>query len=284
MLKRTSQCPVGPLRKRGISRRIAGVVLTVGAAGFLVAAGIALGANSTVGFTPTTSFSFRCDGQPVPNQCPKVTRTTGKLTLLTQPDPFARVSRIRYLFDNDFRFRPWVVSKCAPNQLASADLAQAMATCGSKLIGTGRAAWGDPGGGSSVISCVLLFNGTNDPTTRDPRIVFYVRFQDFPSPDAQLTCEDPASNHRGDGTLVLPAVLRTVPQGDYRKELDLPVPSFGFIPLGRLSFDLEKNTGTDGYVKARCFDPDHVWNLRTKFTNKDDTTRTVNDTKTCKVG
>jgi hypothetical protein len=31
-------------------------------------------------------------------------------------------------------------------------------------------------------------------------------------------------------------------------------------------------------------DADHVWNVRTKFTYKDNTTQTVNSTKTCKAG
>jgi hypothetical protein len=54
--------------------------------------------------------------------------------------------------------------------------------------------------------------------------------------------------------------------------------------MARLAFGLKKNTATDGYVKARCFDANHVWNLRTRFTYRDDTTQTVNSRKTCRVG
>jgi hypothetical protein len=280
MLEATPNALDEPRRRRSTARRLAGLVLAVGAAGSLLTAGVALGANSTL------SFSFRCDGQPVSNQCPKATRTTGKLSLLAQPDPLARARRIQFLFDNDFRFRPWVVPKCAPGQLASADMAQAITACGSTLIGTGTAAFGDPGGGGHVFGCVLLFNGTNDPSTRDPRILFYLRYLEEQSPN-QLHCEDdPASNHGGDGTGVSPATLKTVAQGDYRTELDYPAPSFGFIPLGRLAFDLDAGTAANGYMKARCFDPDHVWNLRTKITYAvvGNPPETVSSTKTCKVG
>jgi hypothetical protein len=276
MLEGTPKALDGPRRRRGTARRLAGLVVAAGAAGTLLTAGVALGANSSL------SFSFRCDGQPVPNQCPKATRTAGKLALLAQPDPLARARRIQFLFDNDFRFRPWVVPKCAPNQIASADMAQAIAACGPTLIGTGTAAFGDPGGGSHVFGCLLLFNGTNDPSTRDPRILFYLRYREEQSPN-QLHCEDdPASNHGGDGTGVSPAILKTVAQGDYHTELDYPAPSFGFIPLGRLAFDLD----ADGYMRARCNDPDHVWNLRTKITFAvfGNPPETVNARKTCKVG
>jgi hypothetical protein len=114
--------------------------------------------------------------------------------------------------------------------------------------------------------------------------VLYSRYRDDPSPNPPLTCANPASNHEGDGTRLAAPVLRTIPQGDYRTELDLPSPDFGFVPMARLAFGLKKNTATDGYVKARCFDANHVWNLRTRFTYRDDTTQTVNSRKTCRVG
>jgi hypothetical protein len=276
MLEGRPKVQHGVVPRRGTARRIgATLVLAAAATGVLVAAGIALGANSTVG------FSFRCSGQPASNQCPKATPATGKLSLLTQPDPLASAKRIQFLFDNDFRFRPWEAPKCNPNQLAFTDMAQAMANCGSSLVGTGRANFFNPGGGSALPYCVLLFNGTNDAASGDPRIVFYLRRFD---PQVEpVNCANPASNHGGDGTRFVPALLRTTPVGDYRTKLDFPL-GIGPVPLARLDFTLQKDTATSGYVKARCFDADHLWNISTKFTYRDNTTQTVNSTKTCRLG
>jgi hypothetical protein len=265
------------LERAGARRTSAALVLTVGALVGLIAASIALGANSTVG------FSFRCDGQPVPNQCPKATRATGKLTVSTHPDPLAGATRIRFLFDNDLRFRPWVVPKCSPSELASTDMAQAMAACGPELIGTGRANFFTPGQGDAVNSCILLFNGTNDAASGDPTIIFYYRLREDPLATPPLTCANRASNHEGDATRVAPSLLTTAPRGDYRTELDTPA-GISFAPMGKLAFGLKKNTATSGYVKARCFDADHVWNLSTTFDYIHDATQTVNSVKACKAG
>ena len=39
------------------------------------------------------------------------------------------------------------------------------------------------------------------------------------------------------------------------------------MPLTDLNFTLQKNTLLSGYVKARCADANHVWNLTGFFTD-----------------
>jgi len=56
------------------------------------------------------------------------------------------------------------------------------------------------------------------------------------------------------------------------------------LPLTDLNFTLQKNTLLSGYVKARCADANHVWNLTGFFTYNNNTTQTVNSTRTCAVG
>ena len=102
-----------------------------------------------------------------------------------------------------------------------------------------------------------------------------------PEPVSSISCANPASNHGGNATTVLIGTLRTAPLGDYRRELDVPnISSNSPFPLTDLNFGLQKNTFTSGYVKARCFDANHVWNLTGYFTYNN-TTQTVNSTRTC---
>ena len=127
--------------------------------------------------------------------------------------------------------------------------------------------------------CLLLFNATDD-ANGDPRILLFARVQ--VSNPSSIDCAGPAANHNGNTTVQLPATLRTTPLGDYRKELDIPnINSASPFPAADLNFSLQKNTLTSGYVKARCFDANRVWNVTGFFTYNNNTTQTVNSTRTC---
>jgi hypothetical protein len=257
-------------------RKRSAVALALAIGGVLAIAGIALAAASS-----TSSFSFRCDGRAVPNTCPKNTFTKGRLfihthTNYTNPGSAdgGKTKRIQIFFDNDFRFDPSVTPRCNPNQLSAQNMASAMAICGASLIGTGTGQAATSG--SPINACMLLFNGTND-ANGDPRIILYFR---APVSD----CSDPANNTAGSTTIVLPGSLRTTPIGDYRRELDIPNIHNVVLAVGDLNFSIRRDSATSSYVQARCFDANRVWNVTTHFTYNDNTTQTVDSTRTCTVG
>jgi hypothetical protein len=257
-----------------------GSVLALAAIGALAVPGSALGAGSS-----TVSFSFRCSGQQFLNTCPQGAATKGLLSVHTHTNytnpgngnPGGATKRIQLFFDNDFFFDPSVTPRCDPNLLFNRDMAAAMMNCGSSLIGTGTAQ--AISGGGTINACMLLFNGPND-ANGDPTIDLYFRSQ--ASIPSSISCANPASNHAGNATTVLIGTLRTVPLGDYRRELDIPnISANSPFPVTDLNFGIQKNTLTSGYVKARCFDANHIWNITGFFTYNNNTTQTVKSTRTC---
>src|SRR5262245_66561551 len=103
----------GP-RTRSIRRPV--VVLFLAAAGALVAAGIALASASS-----TSSFSMRCDGRAVPQNCPQNTYTKARLNIHTHTNytnpgnpAGGKTKRIQIFFDNDFSFNPSATPRCDP--------------------------------------------------------------------------------------------------------------------------------------------------------------------------
>jgi hypothetical protein len=260
-----------------------GSVLALATIAVLAAQGSALGsANSTV------SFSFFCSGQNFLNTCPQTTATKGRLAVHTHTNytnpgngnPGGATKRIQLFFDNDFFFDPSVAPRCDQSLLFGRDMADAMTNCGSSLIGTGRAQ-ATTNGGTTINACMLLFNGPND-ANGDPTIDLYFRAQT--GNPSSIGCANPASNHQGNVTIVLVGTLRTIPVGDYRRELDIPnITSSSLFPISDLNFTLQKNTLLSGYVKARCFDANRVWNVTGFFTYNDNTAQTINSTRTCTV-
>lgn len=259
-------------------RKRSALVLALAIAGALVVAGIALAAASS-----TSSFSIRCDGQAVPQRCPKNTFTKARLNIHTHTNytnPGAadggKTKRIQIFFDDDFRFDPSVTPRCDHNQLFAKDMAGAMAACEASILGRGT---GQAIAGSSTLNfCALLFNATND-ANGDPRVALYFR-------GPNTSCADPVNNHEGSTTVVLLGTLRTTPIGDYRREIDIP--NIHTVPLAVTDLNLNFTTNSDGitsgYVRARCFDANRVWNVITFFTYNNNTTQTVNSTRNCTVG
>jgi hypothetical protein len=272
------------LRPRRIPKpsiRRPAVVLFLAAAGALTVAGIALAAASS-----TSSFSVRCDGRALPRKCPQSTYTKARLNIHTHTSYTnpggpngGKTKRIQMFFDNDFRFDPSVTPRCDPNLLFGRDMAGAMANCGASIIGSGT---GQAVTSSTTIhACALLFNGINDGNG-DPQVDLYFRL----STVSTISCADPVNNHEGNTTVVLLGTLRTVPIGDYRREIDIPNLSSVPLPVSDLNLNFTTNSDgiTSGYVRARCFDADRVWNVTTYFTYNDNSTQTVNSTRTCTVG
>jgi hypothetical protein len=259
--------------------RSAFVLVAVAAVTMAVASSAFAAASSTVG------FSFICSGRSLPNTCPQSTYTKGGLNIHTHTNytnpgsaDGGKTKRIQIFFDNDFRFNPGVTPRCDPSLLFNQNMASAMANCGSSLIGTGT---GQAATGTGTLNaCMLVFNGTNDGNG-DPRVILYFR---APISNPSTDCANPASNTLGSTTIVLPGSLRPVPIGDYGRELDIPNIHNVVLPVSDLNFNIVKTTFSSGYVQARCGDANRVWNLTTRFTYNNNTTQTVNSTRTCRVG
>jgi hypothetical protein len=246
------------------------VVLALATAGALSLAGVAQAAQSS-----TASFTF------TPSDVPTNTFQAGGINLHTHttygpPAPTYRLTRTEFNFDNDFKFNPNVTPKCNPAQLTSSDdLASAMAKCGPSRVGNGTGhviAFG-----VTARACVLLFNGTPDAAGR-PTVVLFIRA--LTTSPYSFSCASPSTNHGGNVTFELQGIFRTSPLGgDYAKRLDIDI-----SPIGFMVTDINLTMRRSSYISARCNDPNHLWNLQTKFTygtSPNTATQTVNSTQTC---
>ena len=139
-----------------IGKRLA-IVLALGATGVLAVAGIALAAAAT----STVSFSFT----KVPAGALGKTFKSGKLnvhTHMTYTAPKTDTTRAQLYFDNDIKFNPTAAPKCNTASAAymnAKTLKEAMAACGSALVGTGTAKVNISAPGDTT-GCVLAFNAT----------------------------------------------------------------------------------------------------------------------------
>src|SRR5262245_26853027 len=186
-------------------------------------------------------------------------------------------------FDNDLAIFPNAVPKCSLSSISSQNTAGARAACASSMIGKGSAqvilggvpgqSAGLPANGLPVV--VSAFNG--QPQNGHPTIYLH-------------------SKPSGAPAVVLIGELINSPQpGDYGKRLDVNVPPTGgpltfFDTLvGKVSQPTgAANVGRGPYVKARCHDPNRLFNFHGRF-NYDDSGGTYADhadafdTDKCKV-
>jgi hypothetical protein len=199
-----------------------------------------------------------------------------------------KTSRARLFFDKNLQFNLSAVPKC-PTASVSGTLTmqQAMAACGTKLVGTGtaQANLATPG---DTHGCVLVFNAVDaNPSVggNQPGILLFTRLQ----VPGTINCSNPASNTNGNGTVLLQAPLATnpasttpggaLPAAYYQggKWLDFNnIPQT--IPLSDFNVAVGKGapgtnlTGTKAnYIKAKCTSrsglgsPAKKWVLRTIF-------------------
>jgi hypothetical protein len=218
----------------------------------LVVAGIAIASRST-----RVSFEF------TPNTVPRHEFIPGALHVHLQTDtpPQTRASRIRFDFDNHFRFAPAAFSICdhfedVPDQIGI-DMATAMAQCGPAKVGSGTA---QAKSGTTVVkTCVLAFNG---PPSHEglPTLKLFIR-ADLSPPT--VDCSSPRSNHNGDVSLELVGVFRHSPRHGFGRELSFNrMNRVQPFPLTDLDLTLQRGH----YVSAHCSPKDAFdgWRLRTK--------------------
>src|SRR5215212_8683399 len=194
------------------NRRRSAVIFALAAAGVLAVAGIAFAA-------PTSSFSFKFS----PSTAPKTTFKAGSLftnlsTHYTNPwnnNPGGAVERTQIYLDKNFKISPGAAAKCSSSQLAGKTMKQAMAACGSALVGKGTAT-ATANGLFEINGCVLLFNGK--PQNNLPTLLVFTRVQ--ASNPSTISCTNPANNSQGNATVLLTGVLRDA-TSPYGKVLDV---------------------------------------------------------------
>ena len=220
-----------------------------------------------------------------PSDLPTTTFKSGKAILHTQTsyvnpgngNPGGATSRARLYFDDDFKFNPSATPTCHPTSFQPDEtMADAMSHCGPARIGDGTAQINV--NGASANGCALPFNGRSGA---DPTVVLFMRFK-VANPST-IKCTSPASNHRGDTSVVLAAPLKN--NNSYGgadlvggKLLDINnITTASAYPLSDLNISIQKGS----YVQARCHDDNQRLDLEARFTDNQNTTQTIHARKTC---
>ncbi len=243
-------------------------VMAAGVAALLTSLVLAAGSS-------TVSFSF------TPSVVPKRAFHAGEIHvhLATAVTGDSETDRVRFNFDDDFRFSPGAVPTCKlADIVGQLDLAQAMARCGSAKVGSGT---GQATNDTSISSaCVLAFNARSLEGGR--ALLLFTRAQVGPS-STTIDCSNPRSNHNGNVTLLLLGDLRKSAAGsDYGTQIDFNhITSATPIPVTDLDLTLRRTR----YVRARCFeDFSRTWQLRTKVRYAHpDSVQTVDSAQRCAV-
>jgi hypothetical protein len=263
-------------------RRFAIPALT--AAALFAFAGIAWANNVS-----TENFTF------TPSKVSHLTYTNGSLfvhthTNYTHPGDKAHggfAKTVTLLFDNDFKVNPGTIPKCAGAFASSTTLKQAWNTCGpgagasknaylSPTTGvSGRASTAPP---SNFNGCVLAFNGPL--SSGNPTIVLFTRVT--LTPNGTANCTNPGNNTSGNTSVTLKGTLTNAGVTDFGKKLTVPNIDSAPLPLDDFTTTVKRGN----YVQGRCFDGNHVWNMRTTFaySGTGEAPDTVNSTQTCTVG
>ncbi|MGH2925036.1 MAG: sulfatase/phosphatase domain-containing protein, partial [Solirubrobacterales bacterium] len=192
-------------------------------------------------------------------------------------NPGGATSRARLYFDDDFKFNPSAIPICDPASLQpDQTMADAMSRCGPARIGDGTAQVSVDG--ASANGCALSFNGRSGG---DPTVVLFMRFK-VANPST-IRCTSPASNRRGDTSVVLAAPLKS--NNSYGgadlvggKLLDINnITTASAYPLSDLDISIQNGS----YVQARCHDGDHRLDLEIRVTDNQNTTQAVQARKAC---
>jgi len=252
------------------SKRRVAVVLALAAALSLAVAGIAYAAISS-----TVTFKF------TPSTVPKTTYKAGQINVHTHTNysdtASQYTSRAQLYFDSDFKVNVAAVGKCNPSSISgNKTMAQAMAACGSKLIGKGTAT--AAAGANTVHACVLAFNGTGT----GGHVLLFTRAN--AAPPFTINCSNPSSNTSGNTTVLLDGALKPANKAGYGKLLDFQnINTASPLPLTDFNVTVGKPTvpAAGGWISAKCSHSPKKWKLQTKFTYSSGT-QTINSTpQTC---
>jgi hypothetical protein len=254
-----------------IRRRYAVPLVVVAVAGLAIAA-VAVA-------TTTSTFSFKAS----PSTAPKTTYVAGSLytdleTHYSNPGnniPGGAVDRTQIYLDKNFKVTPSAATKCAANQLSGKTMKQAMASCSSALVGTGKAQ-ATANGLFNINGCVLLFNG--QPQNSKPTLQVFTRVQ--ASNPSTINCTNPSGNSQGNATILLTGVYKPT-TGTYTKILDVQhITQAASFPLTIYKTTVKKGN----YASARCAAADHLWHMKIVWTYNNGKTSNVSHTQQCTVG
>jgi hypothetical protein len=235
----------------------------------LAVAGIAYAAISS-----TVTFKF------TPSKVSKTTRKAGQINVHTHTN-YSDVgsqftNRAQLYFDSDFAVNTAATPKCNKSQISGTKtMAQAMAACGSKLIGKGTAT--AAAGANTVHACVLAFNGSGT----GGHVLLFTRAN--AAPPFTMSCANPASNTQGNTNVLLDGKLSAANKPGYGKLLDFNnIHAASPLPLTDFNVTVGKPTvpGAGNYISAKCSHSPKQWKLQTKFTYSSGT-QTVNSHQTC---
>jgi hypothetical protein len=180
-----------------------------------------------------------------------------------------KTTRARLYFDKNLQFNLASMPTCPTASVSgNVTMKQAMAACGTKLVGTGTAQANltTPG---DVHGCVLVFNAQDaNPTAggNQPGILLFTRLQ----VPGNISCASPATNQNGNGSVLLQAPLAgnptsttpggALPASYYQggKWLDfnnipqtLPLSDFNVI-VGKGAPGTNLTGTKANYIKAKC--------------------------------
>ena len=144
------------------------------------------------------------------------------------------VKNVKLYFDSDLKFNTSAVPACNKN-LANTTEKQAMALCGSSLVGKGTAQ-ATSTANATIPGCVLAFNAPNS------KIILHSRFVMAPP------CPNPSTSTAGSVDAILTGTLGPANKAGYGKALN--VPNIDTQPLPLKDFVTTVSKGS--YVQARC--------------------------------
>ena len=215
-------------------RRRRAAIFAVAAIGALAAAGAAFAITNNTStlafkFSPSTGLS-------------KTTYKSGSLFVHTHTN-FAKpgvkasggfVKDVKLFFDSDFKFNPGAAPVCNKN-LANTTEKQAMALCGTALVGKGTAQ-ATSTANATIHGCVIAFNAPNS------KIILHSRFVMNPP------CPNPSTSTAGSVDAILTGTLTAANKAGYGKKLDVPNIDTQPLPLKDFATTVQKGS----YVQGRC--------------------------------
>jgi hypothetical protein len=173
------------------------------------------------------------------------------------------VKNVKLYFDSDLKFNTSAVPACNKN-LANTTEKQAMALCGSSLVGKGTAQ-ATSTANATIPGCVLAFNAPNS------KLILHSRFVINPP------CPNPSTSTAGSVDAILTGTLGPANKAGYGKALN--VPNIDTQPLPLKDFTTTVNHGS--YLQARCSaSPLHIQAVFT-YSGTGQSPDTVNATQPC---
>jgi hypothetical protein len=149
------------------------------------------------------------------------------------------VKDVKLYFDSDGKINPGAAPVCNKN-LANTTEKQAMALCGTALVGKGTAQ-ATSTAGATIPGCVIAFNGPKNGAGQ-PTLILHSRFV-INSP-----CPNPSTSTAGSVDAILTGTVKPANKPGYGLVLDTPNIDTQPLPLK----DFTTTVSHGSYLQARC--------------------------------